>query len=293
MLVNPNPIDRISRRPALPARPVALEDGALHVVTASETVQLRSVALPSEHGGWSLTLEPVLLGSIVAPTVTGLALGVAALAAFLTRTPLKLVLVDRWRRRNLPRTRLALKVALVYVTMLILAVLVASLGAEGRFWVPLGLALPLVVVGLWFDMRSKSRRLIPELAGTIGIGSVAGAIIVAGGGDWTSAFVAWGIVSLRAIATIPFVRTQLARAKRPSHGTAQSDVAQLATAGMALIGWASGVVPEAASAVICLLAMVQVVLTRTRPPRAAVIGAQQVVLGLTVVLVSGLGLVAP
>ncbi len=64
--------------------------------------------MPAEHGGWSLTLEPVLLGLLVA-----------------------------------------------------------------RFWWPLLAAAPLVAIKLWFDMRSRSRRLLPELAGTVGIGSVA------------------------------------------------------------------------------------------------------------------------
>ncbi|MDX2007394.1 MAG: hypothetical protein SFU83_19325 [Meiothermus sp.] len=30
-------------------------------------VPLRSVALPNEHGGWGFTLEPILLGLLVAP----------------------------------------------------------------------------------------------------------------------------------------------------------------------------------------------------------------------------------
>jgi hypothetical protein len=63
----------------------------------------RSVAIPSEHGGWGLTLEPVLLGLLIAPSVGGLALGIAAFGAFLVRTPLKLVFVDRRHPRWLGR----------------------------------------------------------------------------------------------------------------------------------------------------------------------------------------------
>lgn len=44
----------------------------------------RSVAVPSEHGGWGLTFEPVLLGLIVAPSWAGVAIGVAAIVAILT-----------------------------------------------------------------------------------------------------------------------------------------------------------------------------------------------------------------
>ena len=69
--------------------------------------------IPSEHGGWGLTLEPALLGLLVAPSIVGGAIGVAAFLAFLVRTPLKLVLVDQHRHRVLERTRLAVRVAAV------------------------------------------------------------------------------------------------------------------------------------------------------------------------------------
>src|SRR4051812_40820253 len=84
----------------------------------------RSVVIPSEHGGWGLTLEPALLGLFVAPTLAGLAAAAAALLAFLARTPLKLVLVDRHRHRQLARTRAAARAAAV--ELVFFCVLVAS-----------------------------------------------------------------------------------------------------------------------------------------------------------------------
>ncbi|MGI9616377.1 MAG: YwiC-like family protein, partial [Acidimicrobiales bacterium] len=71
----------------------------------------RQVAVPTEHGGWSLTAEPVLLGLLVAWSWPGLALGLAAMLAFVARTPLKVVLVDRWRNRWLDRSRVAAAIA--------------------------------------------------------------------------------------------------------------------------------------------------------------------------------------
>ena len=71
----------------------------------------RQVAVPSEHGGWTLTAEPVFLGLVVAWSWSGLALGVAAMLAFVARTPLKVVLVDRWRHRWLERSRVAARIA--------------------------------------------------------------------------------------------------------------------------------------------------------------------------------------
>ena len=93
-------------------------------------VSLRSVALPREHGGWSLTLEPAVLGLIVAPSLAGVALALAALLAFLARTPAELYLVDRFRRRDRERTRLALRLSLGYGLMLV--ALLAVAGARAR-----------------------------------------------------------------------------------------------------------------------------------------------------------------
>ena len=65
----------------------------------------RVVALPDEHGGWALTAEAALLGLLIAPSASGVVLAFAGMLAFLARTPVKLVLVDVFRHRWLPRTR--------------------------------------------------------------------------------------------------------------------------------------------------------------------------------------------
>lgn len=80
---------------------------------ATARSMFRAVAMPTEHGGRGLTLEPGLLGVLVAPSLTGLCLPAAALVAFVARTPLEIVLVDRRRARSLPRTQLAARAAAV------------------------------------------------------------------------------------------------------------------------------------------------------------------------------------
>ncbi len=142
----------------------------------------RAVAMPTEHGGWGLTLEPVLLGLLIAFSWSGLAIGFAAFFAFLVRTPLKLALVDRRRRRSLPRTRLATRIAAVQLVVLAALGLIALRSAGADWLAPVLIAVPLVALELWFDIRSRSRRLAPELAGSIGIASVVAAITVAGDG---------------------------------------------------------------------------------------------------------------
>jgi hypothetical protein len=53
-------------------------------------VRLRPIALPTEHGGWSLLAAPILLGLRLAPSAADAWLSLAALGAFLTRQPLEL-----------------------------------------------------------------------------------------------------------------------------------------------------------------------------------------------------------
>ena len=124
---------------------------------SSDTPHLRSVAVPTEHGGWSLTLEPVVLGLLVEPSWAGLIIGLVALLAFVARAPLKLALVDRMRGRDLARTRLARRVASLELALLAVLVVWAILLAEKSFLWPLLLAAPLVGIELWYDIRRRSR----------------------------------------------------------------------------------------------------------------------------------------
>lgn len=249
----------------------------------------RSVVLPNEHGGWGLTLEPALLGLLVAPGLAGVLLGLAAFAAFLLRTPAKLVAVDRRRGRCLPRTRLATRVAVVELIGL-LALVAGAVALSGPApLVPLAAAAPLVGVELWFDVRSRGRRLVPEVAGAVGIGSVAAAVALAGGTSAVLGLGLWLVLAARAVTSIPYVRSRVVQL----HGRAPDrrsvlagDLAALMAAGLA--------VAVDRSVLAGALAVVAVVVFQRseagRPvDRAAVIGMRQMVLGLAVVLIAAAG----
>ncbi len=258
-------------------------------MTVAVRPRMRTVALPAEHGGWSLTLEPVLLGLLVAPSGAGWLLGVAAFLGFLARTPLKLALVDRWRRRRLERTILAERIAAVELAALIAVLAAATMLGGAELWLPLALAAPFVGVELWYDVRSRGRRLVPELAGSVGIGAFAAAIALAGGEARLVAFGLWAVVAARAVAAMPFVRVQLQRAKARPHARRHSDLAQVAAVAGAWAAAAVGAAPLAGAIAITVLAAVHAVAARFPPPRAPILGAQQVVLGLGVVIATALG----
>ena len=46
--------------------------GAGETIRGPGGVRLRTVALPVEHGGWGISLEPVVLGLLVAPSASGI-----------------------------------------------------------------------------------------------------------------------------------------------------------------------------------------------------------------------------
>ena len=210
--------------------------------------------------------------------------------AFVARTPAKVVLVDSWRHRRLPRTRIAALIAAAEIAVLVVLLGVAAATASGPFWIPLLAALPLLAIELWFDMRSRSRRLVPELAGTVGIGGVAAAIVLAADGGAILAAGAWLVIVARAVASLPFVRFQLRRVKHQPHQRWAQDLAQGAAVALAVIGVGVGWLPVVAAGAVVALATVQLVLARTRPTRAVIVGVQQLVLGLAVVITAGLAL---
>ena len=258
---------------------------------------MRSVALPAEHGGWGLTLEPGILGVLLAPSPAGVLLGVAALLAFLVRTPLRLVLVG-WHRptdraptfMGVARTQLATRVAAAELVAIALAVAAAAILAENPlWWLPMAVAAPLFALALWFDMRSLSRNLVPEIVGSVAIAGVAAMGALAGGASWQLAVGAWIILGARILSSIPHVRAQVLRIhgrEAQARPIILGDLAALSTA-LAAVLLEPTLVLGAAS--IGVLVAVQRV-TLVRPPRPArVLGVRQMILGFGVVAATAMG----
>lgn len=266
------------------------QQSAICRVLQVPTSSLRTVALPSEHGGWSLTLEPVVLGLLVVPSLSGVALGWAALLIFVARTPIKVVLVDRWRDHWRQRSRVASAVAGVELAAIAVVVALAISAASAPFWWPFAVAAPLIGVELWHDMLSRSRRLAAELAGAIGVGSMAAAIALTGGASSGLAAGLWLVIGARSVAAITFVRVQVHRVKGQEHTIWHSDLGQAVALALAAVGLVLDVVPALGVLVITVAALFDVVMVRRPPVPAVVLGIQQIVLGLLVVTVTGLAL---
>ena len=257
---------------------------------ATERPLWRAVAVPTEHGGWGLTLEPVLLGLLVAFSWPGLAIGLAAFVAFLVRTPLKLAVVDRRRHRQFPRTRLAIRFVAIELGLLCLLGAIGLWSAGAEWLVPVLIALPLVAVELWFDIRSRSRRLVPELAGAVGIASVAASITLAGDGGWRLALAVWTMLAARAIASIPYVRTQIVRVRRGASPLRVTDVFQMVGAAVGFAAVAVDTRVLLGAVAVAILAVAQTVAVRREHiPAVTVIGLRQMAAGFAIVAATAVG----
>lgn len=258
-----------------------------HVV--GERAGWRAVAMPSEHGGWGLTLEPVLLGLVVAWSGAGVALGIAAFSAFLLRTPAKLVAVDARRGRWLDRSRLALRIAIVELLVLGSAVASAVALAGWSWLTPLAVAGPLVAVELSFDIRSRGRRLLPELCGAVAVAAVAASIVLAADRSGRLAVGVWLVLAARAVGAIPFVRVQIMRLRRGQGPLWHSDVAQATSVAVAAMAVVADRRLLAGFVGIVVLAVMQSVWVRRSPIAAKQLGLRQMAMGLALVAVTAAG----
>ena len=81
------------------------------------SVRLRGIALPNEHGSWSILLEPLVAAGTVAFTPATIWITLLFIGGFLMRQPLRIWLADRNAGRDLPQTAAARKYTAIYATI--------------------------------------------------------------------------------------------------------------------------------------------------------------------------------
>ena len=211
------------------------------------------------------------------------------MVAFLARTPLKIAVVDRRRGRRLERTTLAGRIAALEVGLLAVLIGAAVVTASSPFWAPLVLATPLILVEGWFDVRSRSRHLLPEVAGAVAVCSVVAMIVLADGGSGALAAGLWLVLAARVVSSIPHVRDRIAelhdRVVDPRTAVAADTLA------LALAAVAVGLDRQLVAGAVAVLAVVVIQRLSTRRPtdRAVVLGMRQMALGFGLVVVTALG----
>lgn len=248
-------------------------------------VRLWTVALPNEHGGWGLSLEPVALGLVLAPSAASLCLAVATVGAFLARHPLKIAAGDRRRGRRFPRTAAAERFALLYGAVAASSFAAAvALAPSEEFLLPLAFAAPLAAVQLLYDFTGRSRALLPELSGATALASVAAACALASGWPLAPALGLWAVLAARVAPTILYVRARLmllhGKEAAAAPVVAAHAAAALAVFALALIGVAPWL---AFAASVALLARAVLGFAESAPVTAKRIGVRELAFGVMTV----------
>jgi hypothetical protein len=185
---------------------VAADAGAL----ARPAVNVRSIALPVQHGGWGFWMEPVLLGLLVAPSFAGVLLGITGLMLLLIHQPARVALKDLRKGKRYPRTDVALRFAALYGLILILAAAgVLLLAPDLNFALPLLIAAPLGAVQLIYELRNAGREALAEVTGALLFSALAPAVALLGLLPLPVALVLWAVQIARTIPSIFYVRARL------------------------------------------------------------------------------------
>jgi hypothetical protein len=237
----------------LTSNPVQLKKQIYPTAASSKRpVTFSSVALPAEHGSWSLVLEPILLGLLVAPTWAGLAAAIGAFAFFLLHRPLKLYLNDRRRGRHYERTKVARQWAFIYGAVGIFFFTMTWVQSGFGSFLPLLLALPLLLIFLIYDQR-PGRHWQAELTAPVAFAAIASTIALAGGWALWPALALWAFMIARAVPAILFIRARLRLDKDKTAEPVPAILAHvMAVAGVALLVNAS-LIPALGLAAIIIL----------------------------------------
>ena len=244
------------------------------------------LSLPKEHGSWSLALEPVAFGLLVAPSAAGGALAVAALAGFFLRRPLRLALRGRADARQVEPLILSL---LVLATLALGGLLLAAkFGGVEKLW-PL---LPAVLAGLvfvWADSRNEAREGMAEVAGAVAFGLLPAALAALAGWNVNQSLALTAMSLTRSVPTVLTVRTCLRLAKGKEFSATPSVVAVVI--GIVLMAWLAALhlAPWVAVVFAVFFALRTMWLLLWRPQiTARKIGITEAVLGGLLVLVLAL-----
>lgn len=263
--------------------------------SATANTSFRSLVVPREHGSWSLALEPVALGLLVAPSLAGTFLAVAVVAGFFTRRPLKLAAT---LPPTEPRRAAAFRWTLLFAAIALTALALSAFPGIGgntpsadwhALW-PLLLAAPFGAAFLWFDLRGEMREAEAELAGTAAFALVPATFATLAGWSAAPALALAALMLARSLPTVLTVRTYLRFAKNKPATALPALASALVAFAIAITLAARALAPITACALTGLLAARTAWMLSPFPPAwsAKRVGMTEAIVGL--VYLAGLAL---
>lgn len=260
-------------------------------VASAARINIKQISLPTEHGSWGFLFEPIVVALAIGPSVSGFAIAVMTIGAFLVRQPLKVLIIDRLGQKNNARARAAIKFLLLF-SAVSAAGFVSTLYLTGiKPLFPFILVLPFAAVQIYFDGSRKSRGLLPELLGGVSISSSSAAIMLAGGASVFAAAAIWILMIARLIPSIIYIRNRLRLEKGKGHSFIQPVAFHSAAfITVVVLAYYGGVPWLAAAAMVVLLFRAVRGLSPTRKKlKAMQIGVLEVLYGAVTVFAIVLG----
>jgi len=252
------------------------------IATATVPTRSASVFLPKEHGSWSLALEPILLGGLVAFSPAGGALAVSAIAAFFMRRPFK-----RLRAQRDPASARAV-LLLGFCATGGLAAAVVQAGWTPLLWlIP---TLPLGALFLYWDSQNESRATHAELAASSIFAFVPAAMAAQAGLSYHTSLALCILVLSRSLPTVLIIRSYLRRRKGHEIAIIPAIVATGVTLIAVFVLVAINTMPWIAVVLITLAALRLLLLVPATAPNwsARKIGMSEACFGVVFVLASGI-----
>jgi hypothetical protein len=238
----------------------------------------RRVFLPKEHGSWSLALEPILFGLLIAPTEAGVALALSAVAAFFIRRPMKAYLQTRDHASEFALVVLALSALFGFFQAIIL-------GGLASLW-PLLPALLLGPLYLYWDRQNEARAAAAEVTGCGLFALVPATMAALAGYTVVFCLTLTALMLARSIPAVLTVRTWLRRRKSQPTTVLPAFAVTIVSLGLVTLLTRWGYAPISAHALI-LASCLRLILLSSRAPNwpAKRSGMIEAIFGLTYILI--------
>jgi len=182
-------------------------------VSKSESVRpsrnIKSFALPHEHGSWGFLLEPLLAGIFLAPGLAAIWITLLFVGAFLLRQPLRFLVPDLLEKKNLPRTMIAGKFVLFYGIIFLVGLIGTFVTVNKFALLPFALVIPFAIFQIYSDAQKQSRDLIAEIGGATALASSIAVLAIAKDENLANGFALWLIMLARLIPSVLYVRSRL------------------------------------------------------------------------------------
>lgn len=182
---------------------------AVSTVSPARVFRVRQIALPTEHGGWGFLLEPLVAGVAIAFSVAAPWIALMTIGAFLTRQPLRVLIIDRLGMKEYDRAWVAFLFCLLYSSVFVAGFAGTVVTTGPSVLLPFAFVAPLVPFLVYSDVLRQSRQLVPEIVGAISISASVSAIGLAGGLSMTASLALWAIFISRLVPSILYVRQRL------------------------------------------------------------------------------------